>query len=70
MTMVLGMLAILLAVLLLTATVRHDARTGDNPTGAATTLTVLVAAVAVIVLFTTGIGLVGLTGLLSIAADS
>ena len=27
MTMVLGMLAILLAVLLLTATVRHDART-------------------------------------------
>ena len=55
---------------LLAVVVRHDARTGDSPTGAAATLAVLVAAVAVIVLFSTGIALVGITGLLSVAADS
>ncbi|WP_144837120.1 hypothetical protein [Kocuria rosea] len=70
MTMLLGVAGMLLGAVLLAVVVRHDARTGDSPAGAAATLAVLVAAVAVIVLFSTGIALVGITGLLSVAADS
>lgn len=67
--MVLGVALLVLAGLLLVVTVGHDARSGDRPAGAGASLLALIAAVVVIVLGTTGAGLVGITWVLSIAVQ-
>ena len=67
--MVLGIALLVIAGLLLVVTVGHDARTGDAPGGAGASLLGLIAAVGVVVLGTTGAGVVGITWVLSIAGQ-
>ena len=67
--MVLGIALLVIAGLLLVVTVGHDARTGDAPGGAGASLLGLIAAVVVVVLGTTGAGVVGITWVLSIAGQ-
>jgi hypothetical protein len=69
--MILGVLAVLAAAVLLLVAVGHDARAdNDAVVGVGTSLVLLVAAVAVLVLFTTGVGLVGITWMLALAGVS
>ena len=67
--MVLGIALLVIAGLLLVVTAGHDARTGDAPGGAGASLLGLIAAVVVVVLGTTGAGVVGITWVLSIAGQ-
>ena len=67
--MVLGVALLVIAGLLLVVTVGHDARTDEAPAGAGASLLVLIATGAVVVLATTGAGLVGITWVLSITSQ-
>lgn len=69
--MIIGVLAVLAAAVLLVVAVGHDARADDEAVvGAGRSVVLLVAAVAVLVLFTTGLGLVGISWALALAGVS
>lgn len=68
MVMALGVLAVAAATLLLVGVMSQDARTGgEGLARAGSSLTLLVVAMVAIVLFTTGVGLIGITWALSVA---
>ncbi|MGX5360215.1 hypothetical protein [Kocuria sp. KH4] len=67
--LMIAVVMLVLAAVLLMVTIGHEARTGEDPTGAGATLITAAVAVAVIVLGTTGVGLIGLTWVLSVAGQ-
>ncbi|MFC6255656.1 hypothetical protein [Kocuria sp. SM24M-10] len=69
MVLMIAVVMLVLAAVLLMVIVGHEARTGDAPAGAGATLITAAVAVAVIVLGTTGVGLIGLTWVLSVAGQ-
>lgn len=67
MTVLLGIAMLSIAVLLLATAVGDDTYTGAEPARAGSTLATLVATVAVMLLFTTGAALLGVSWVLSVA---
>lgn len=66
MTMLIGLAMLFLAALLLAAAVGYDVHIGGEPAGAGAALATLVAAVAVMLLLTTGIAVISMTWVLSV----
>lgn len=66
MTMLIGLAMLFLAALLLAAAVGYDAHIGGEPASAGSALATLVAAVAVMLLLTTGTAVISMTWVLSV----